>query len=200
MVDLWDVDVAGFRNFMRIDPVMLQELLQCLSDWIRKQDTSYWTLEPGLKLVSTLCHLATGDNYHSVMYRFPVASNTISLIVRVRCTTITMSLLQKYWMLTRMDHCLMHRFPISVNWKKWSKTEWLGFLQKIHFLKTTGWWPTLFLVTMHLLWKPGWWSLFPSITWPTSKGSSTTGCLAAAELWRMFLAYLQIISSVCWVL
>ncbi len=36
MVELRDEDVAGFRNFMRMDPAMFQELLQCLGDRIRK--------------------------------------------------------------------------------------------------------------------------------------------------------------------
>ncbi len=30
MVELRDEDVAGFRNFMRMDPAMLQELIQCV--------------------------------------------------------------------------------------------------------------------------------------------------------------------------
>ncbi len=44
--------------------------------WFRK------AFEPGLKLGITLRHLAAGNKYHSLMYSFRVASNTISLIVR----------------------------------------------------------------------------------------------------------------------
>ncbi len=83
MVELQDEDVVGFRNFMRIDPPMFQELIQCLVDRITKQDTWFQkALEPGLKLAITLSHLAAGNNYHPLMYSFRVASNTISLIVR----------------------------------------------------------------------------------------------------------------------
>ncbi len=68
MVELQDEDVAGFRNFMRMDPAMFQELLQHLGDRIRKQDTWYRkALELDLKLAITLRHLAAGDNYHSLM-------------------------------------------------------------------------------------------------------------------------------------
>ncbi len=89
MVELRDEDVAGFRNFMRMDPAIFQELIQCLSDRIMKQDTWFQKdLELGLKLVITLRYLAAGDNYHSLMYSFRVAPNTISLIVREVCTAI----------------------------------------------------------------------------------------------------------------
>ncbi len=89
MVELRDEDVAGFRNFMRMDPAMFQELIQCLGDRIRKQDTWFWkALEPGLKVAITLSHLAIGDNYHSLMYSFRVASTTIYLIIREVCTAI----------------------------------------------------------------------------------------------------------------
>ncbi len=68
MVELRDEDVAGFRNFMRMDPPMFQELIQCLGDRIMKQDTWFRkVLEPVLKFAITLRHLAAGDNYHSLM-------------------------------------------------------------------------------------------------------------------------------------
>ncbi len=89
MVEFRDEDVAGFRNFMRKDPAMFQELIQRLGDRITKQGRWFKkTLELGLKLVITLCHLATGDNYHSLMYIFRLASNTISLIIREVCVAI----------------------------------------------------------------------------------------------------------------
>ncbi len=73
MVELRDEDVAGFRNFMRMDPAMFQELLHRLDGQIRKQDKWYQkALERGLKLAITLRHLAAGNNYHSLMYSFRV--------------------------------------------------------------------------------------------------------------------------------
>ena len=45
-------------------------------------------LDPGLKLALTLRYLASGDNYHSVMYGFRVPHNTISLVVRDVCEAI----------------------------------------------------------------------------------------------------------------
>ncbi len=74
---------------MRMDPPMFQELIQCQGDRITKQDIWFQkALEPGLKLAIMLRHLAAGDNYHSQMYSFRVASTTISLILREVCNAI----------------------------------------------------------------------------------------------------------------
>ncbi len=54
-----------------------------------EKDTWLWkALEPGLMLAITLRHLPAGDNYHSLMYSFRVATNTISLIVREVCAAM----------------------------------------------------------------------------------------------------------------
>ncbi len=68
---------------------MFFELVDRLSPRIEKQDTWYWkALQPGLKVAITLWYLATGDSYHSLMYNFQVAHNTISSIVRYVCQAI----------------------------------------------------------------------------------------------------------------
>ncbi len=82
-------DLLAFRNYTRMDPDMFFELVDRLSPRIEKQDTWYWkVLQPGLKVAITLQYLATGDSYHSLMYNFRVANNTISSIVRDICQTI----------------------------------------------------------------------------------------------------------------
>ncbi len=68
---------------------MFHELLQRLGPTIAKRDMWYRkSLHPGLRLAITLCFLATGDSYYSLMYGFSVAHNTISLIVRDVCHAI----------------------------------------------------------------------------------------------------------------
>ena len=46
------------------------------------------SLDPGLKLAIALRYLASGDSYHSLMYGFRVAHNTISSIVPEVCEAI----------------------------------------------------------------------------------------------------------------
>lgn len=85
MVELEQEDLAGYKNFMRMEPEMFQELL----GRIETNDSFYRKAIPsGLKLAITLRHLATGDNYHSIMYKFRVAHTTISGIVRSVCEAI----------------------------------------------------------------------------------------------------------------
>jgi len=89
MAELREEDIASFRNFVRMDPQMLQELCARLGP--RFEGTDTWmtkALSPKLKLAITLRHLATGDSYRSLMYGFRMAHNTISLIVRQVCRAI----------------------------------------------------------------------------------------------------------------
>ena len=45
-------------------------------------------LSAGIKLAITLRYLASGDNYHSLMYGFRVAHNTISKVIIQVCEAI----------------------------------------------------------------------------------------------------------------
>ena len=90
MAELKDEDIASFRNFVRMDPQMFQELSARLGPRIEGTDT--WmrkALTPELKLAITLRHLTTGDSYRSLMYGFRVAHNTVSLIACQVCRAIS---------------------------------------------------------------------------------------------------------------
>ena len=84
--------MGSFRNFVRMDPEMFNELEVRLSHRL----TKHWghlawyrkVLEPGLKLAITPCFLATGNSYKSLMYGFRVAANTISVLVRDVCQAV----------------------------------------------------------------------------------------------------------------
>jgi hypothetical protein len=82
MGELEQGDFGGFTNFIRMHPGRFHELLDRVDDRIKKMDTWYRkAIDPGLKLAITLRYYASGDSYHSLMYSFRVAHNTISLIV-----------------------------------------------------------------------------------------------------------------------
>lgn len=75
-------DVKGFCNFLWVELVASK-----IESPSRRQ---IWRkpLSPGLKLVITLRYLGSGDNYHSLMYGFRLAHNTISLLIRDVCEAI----------------------------------------------------------------------------------------------------------------
>jgi len=82
-------DVRAFKNFVRVEPAMFDELVERVGPRIWRQDTFYRkSLEPGLKMAITLRYLASGDSYHSLMYAFRVPHNTISLFIPKVCEAI----------------------------------------------------------------------------------------------------------------
>ena len=83
LVQLRNEDQVSAKNFMRMPPenLMFDELLTRLGARITQQNTTYReALEPGLKLVLTLRHLASGIKYHSMSYGWRVPHNTVSLL------------------------------------------------------------------------------------------------------------------------
>ena len=60
MAVLRDEDIPAFRNFLRVEPAMFNELLNRLGERITKKDTWYRVvIDPGLKLAIPLRYLAT---------------------------------------------------------------------------------------------------------------------------------------------
>ena len=54
MAELRDEDIPAFRNFLRVEPSMSNELLNRLGERLTKKDTCYRkALGPGLKLACT---------------------------------------------------------------------------------------------------------------------------------------------------
>lgn len=83
VMELEAEDPAAFKNFIPMEPAMLHELLNRFGQAIANRNTWYHkSLYPGSRLAITLHFLATYDSYHSLMFGFRVAHNTISMIVR----------------------------------------------------------------------------------------------------------------------
>lgn len=89
MAELCAENPAAYRNFVRLEPRMFQELLHIIGPRIGKNNTWYrQSIDPGLRLAITLRYLATGDSYRTLMYGFRVAHNTICGIVQDVCEAI----------------------------------------------------------------------------------------------------------------
>ena len=89
MEELQMEDAESFRNFLRMDLIMFDELLNSVGSRITKKNTWYrQAIETGLKLALTLRHLCTGDSYSSLAYDLRVRQNTISLFVPEVCKAI----------------------------------------------------------------------------------------------------------------
>ena len=89
LFELQSEDARGFKNFVRVDHQLFQELIDRVGPRLEKRDSFMRkALEPGLRLAITLRYLATGDSYTSLQYGFRVAHSTISLIVPETCEAI----------------------------------------------------------------------------------------------------------------
>ena len=86
---LLNSDTFGYRNFVRLSPEHVTELVDRVGPVIQKEETRFYEpLPPGLKIAITLKYLATGDSYKTLIYVFRVALNTISLFVPEVCEAI----------------------------------------------------------------------------------------------------------------
>ena len=93
LVELNREDGASYRNFLRMDNVLFEEIVEKVGPKITKKDTILRkALDPGLKIAITLRYLATGNSYLDLSYAFRVAPNTISLIVK----DVTQAIIKEY--------------------------------------------------------------------------------------------------------
>ncbi|XP_041369872.1 putative nuclease HARBI1 [Gigantopelta aegis] len=89
MDELKKEDAKGFCNFLRMGCQIYQEILTRIEHRIKPKKSKYRKpLTAGIKLAITLRYLASGDSYHSLMYAFRVAHNTISKVIRQVCDAI----------------------------------------------------------------------------------------------------------------
>ena len=89
MVELRKEDQRSFKNFLSMEPDVFDELFEWVGPAITKQYTSCRTpLEPDLKLVVTLRHIASGSSNSATHHEWRVPYNTLSVIVREVCQVV----------------------------------------------------------------------------------------------------------------
>ena len=82
-------DPIAFGNFIQRPPELCQELEQRITAEFQSDRTLMRDpVSPGVKLVVTLRHLATGDSYTTLQYAFRVASAPIKKFVPEVCDAI----------------------------------------------------------------------------------------------------------------
>jgi len=82
-------DVKSFRNFVRMDPGIFNQMVEELKPLIQKKRTNWRKpLPAGLKLAIALRYVATGNSYKSLAYGFRVAPNTDVSIVSDMCQAV----------------------------------------------------------------------------------------------------------------
>ena len=124
-------DPCSFRNFVRMDQTMFNELLQRVGPRIEKKDTFFRkAIEPGLRLSITLRYLATGDSYKSLQYSFRVAHNTISKIVPETCEAIVEEYLEEVLSCPRTPE--QWKEVASLFAKRWNFNQTVGALDGKH--------------------------------------------------------------------
>ena len=82
-------DSQAFVNFIRLPMEIFDELLHRVTPLIEKQVTNYRRpISPGLRLATTLRHMASGDKYPSLLYNFRVSKASLCNIVPEVCQAI----------------------------------------------------------------------------------------------------------------
>lgn len=89
MRELEAEDLAGFRNYLRMEQETFYDILQRITPRIKKKDSNFRkALPPGLKLAATLRFLATGSSTKSLMFAFRVSHNAICNMIIEVCQAI----------------------------------------------------------------------------------------------------------------
>ncbi|KAK5648399.1 hypothetical protein RI129_003291 [Pyrocoelia pectoralis] len=106
-----------YRNFLRMDEQLFQQLVALVSPLIKKQDTNMRkAISPADRLAVTLRFLATGNSFEDMTFSSCIAATTISGIVEETCDALCSSL---------KDYIKMPRYPEE--WKILAKdfgTRW----------------------------------------------------------------------------
>ena len=88
-LEIEDASRYWYFNFPRMSYQIYQGILKRAEHRIKPKKPKYIkSLTAGIELTMTLRYLALGNSYHSLIYGFLVAHNTISKIIRQICDTI----------------------------------------------------------------------------------------------------------------
>lgn len=89
---------ADYRNYLRMDETLYQELLTLVSPHIQKRDTVMRTaIAPHERLTATLRFLATGRSYECLKYSTAISPQALGRIIPDTCEAIYNVLRKDYF-------------------------------------------------------------------------------------------------------
>ena len=75
-------DEEHFRRYLRMNTDTFEFLINKTRHLLAKQNTRFRkAVSPEEQIAITLCFMATGESYSSIMYQFRVSDSTISLMI-----------------------------------------------------------------------------------------------------------------------
>ncbi|XP_033104337.1 uncharacterized protein LOC117106923 [Anneissia japonica] len=97
MRELRSEDRKGFENYIRMDYMLFDHLLELVGPTISKKDTNLREAIPAHHRLSvTLRFLATGESYTSLAYQHRVSEQSLSRLIPEVCEAIYNSLKDEY--------------------------------------------------------------------------------------------------------
>jgi hypothetical protein len=89
MAELLNNDRYRYKQFIRMDPGLFQEILRRIEPRIQRKDTKFRkALAAGMKLALTLRYLASGESYPSLVAGFRVSKTMVTYIVPEVCNAL----------------------------------------------------------------------------------------------------------------
>lgn len=124
-------DMAGFKNYLRMDPAMFYEILERITPRIQKQNTSMKrALEPGMKLAATLRFLATGDCSKDLGWQFMCSNNALCKFLIEVCRAIIAEYCTEA--IVRPSTPEGWKQIADLYWKRWNFPHTLGAVDGKH--------------------------------------------------------------------
>lgn len=75
-------DPRSFKNYVRLEEEVMEELLLLVTPYIKKKDTVMReAIQPWMRLSATLRFLASGNSFQDLSFSTRIAPNTLSQIV-----------------------------------------------------------------------------------------------------------------------
>lgn len=96
-----------YNNYLRMPPVLYEELLSLITPLIKKEDTHMrQSISPHERLTVTLRYIATGRSYTDLQYSSIISKQALSVIIPETCEAIFNVLKEEYMKVSVYNYLL----------------------------------------------------------------------------------------------